>query len=314
MKNILVLCLSLLVVNTTYAEVGDANQTIYGQNSKSPYENNEEVEKSPFVDSINEMESMQSDTGINHVGSGSEEWLDKSYENEDLKTFTGKQGSLTKIDDRMIAKALMRKSQSALMFSYIYDTFDYFSVNNTYANTFQNEDSASAFQMGYLSLGYRTRFWGERFRIFGQFNGSVSFNKGKGSFQDGSLSNATIKLWHLPMSYHMGARFYLGRYVGVSASAGPLISALLQNRSDRGDGASDKDIRQAGFGFSGQVNIDFSMTQFFPTYGVKLKNESDIYDMNVSLIIRTMNVSNFKNEDVEISGTSFGIGVNFEYL
>ncbi len=312
MKNYnLLFTLTCLISFSAYSDV---NQQVWGQAKDSPYENNkqENTQQSPFIKGNSEMETNAKDTGIDHYNSNSD-WTKRNYKGADLSTYQGKNSEIIDFDNKEIIGNLYNKGKSSLMFSYVYDTFDYKDSAGVFESIFQN-DSASSFQMGYLTLSYRKNWSGESFKFFWQFNGGVSFNKGTALFTDGEESRTELKIWHIPLSYHLGAKMHFGRYLGLSVSAGPLVSGLLQNRNDREKGASDKDLRQFGYGFSAQAALDLSMSQMFPKYGVELKNDSGVNDMSVSLILKMLSASGFKNEDVEISGVSVGLGVNFDYF
>ena len=123
-----------------------------------------------------------------------------------------------------------------------------------------------------------------------------------------------LNLWVLPIDFMLGMKIHMGRYVGLTVAGGPSVAGIWQNRSDRTENDEDKDIRQVGFGFAAQGSLDFSLSQMFPSYGNYLKNNSEVSDFSLSLTARTMSLSNFKNKDIEISGTSFGLGFKFEFL
>jgi hypothetical protein len=307
------LIVSLLTTSFSFADLG---QTVPGQIVDSPYEDSSSTQnESPFVGNTEEskiFEKEETQGTILPAGVADDNWT---------KSISGQSAFVSSEDENYlefsnsdIAKDLYKKSKSAWGLAYFYDTYDYKDRANIFNRTFDRDDSDSV-QAGYLLISHRRNFYRGFADLFFEFNGGLSFNTGKGIFtDDGSESRTTFNLWLIPLDFMVGTKVHLGRYMGLSLAGGPSVAGLIQNRSDREEDDADKNLRQFGYGFTAQASLDFSLSQMFSGYATYLKNNSEVSDMSVSIIARTTSLSNFKSEDIEISGTSIGLGFKFEVL
>jgi len=313
MKNSLKVLSLLMVMNFTMA---DTAQNLSGQITDSPYENQkEESEETPFLSGTHKDKALSvkdSKGNIPAPGSSNDSWTNSI---QGQSAFIDQDNSnYQEFSNDEIVKKLHKKSKSAWGFSYYMDTYDYKDADNLFNRTFDS-DSADSTQAGYLMMNYRRNFYRGFADLFFQLDAGFSYNTGKGLFSDdNSESRTTINFWVVPIDFMLGTKIHLGRYVGLSLAGGPSVAAILQNRSDREEGADDKDLRQMGTGYAAQASLDISLSQIFSSYGNYLKNNSEVSDLSLSFIGRTMQLSNFKKEDLEISGTSIGVGFKFELL
>ena len=309
----------LSVIFLTSYSFADMSQNMSGQLTESPYEKDSEVEEgkeSPFVSGNvqnDEATKFKKNAGVIFPpGQASSDWTN-NVKGDSPFTYKGDQNYLEFKNNTMV-KDLYKVSDTSWGFSYFYDTYDYKDRNTIYARTFES-DSADSVQAGYLMMNYRYNMYRGPLDLFFQLNAGLSYSTGKGIFSDdGSQSKANFNLWLLPLEFTFGTKVHVGRYVGLSVSGGPAVAGLIQNRSDRDEDEDGKNLRQVGYGYSAEGSLDFSLSQIFPSYGIYLKNNSEVSDMTFSIIAKTMSLSNFNNEDIEITGTSIGLGFKFEVL
>ncbi|OIQ16687.1 MAG: hypothetical protein BM556_13565 [Bacteriovorax sp. MedPE-SWde] len=309
----------LSVIFLTSYSFADMSQNMSGQLTESPYEKDSEVEEgkeSPFVSGNvqnDEATKFKKNSGVIFPpGQASSDWTN-NVKGDSPFTYKGDQNYL-EFKNNTIVKDLYKVSDTSWGFSYFYDTYDYKDRNSIYTRTFES-DSADSVQAGYLMMNYRYNMYRGPLDLFFQLNAGLSYSTGKGIFSDdGSQSKANFNLWLLPLEFTFGTKVHVGRYVGLSVSGGPAVAGLIQNRSDRDEDEDGKNLRQVGYGYSAEGSLDFSLSQIFPSYGIYLKNNSEVSDMTFSIIAKTMSLSNFNNEDIEITGTSIGLGFKFEVL
>ncbi|EQC44782.1 hypothetical protein [Bacteriovorax sp. Seq25_V] len=310
-KNLLLL-ITLFVSFSVFAET-DAEQNLPGQITESPYENSDLEATSPYLENgikenLVEKEGLSSD-GMGVPVGASDEWTEK-YDvpkegNENYLEFKNSE----------LALELFQKADSALTFTYLYDTFTYNSKGDVFEKTFRNENSAKSGQSGYFLLSYQKMFYRGAFDFYWKTNTGLSYNTGRGRFiDDGSLSETSFNLWLLPIDFMLGSKLNLGRYVGVSVAAGGLAVGVIQNRSDRGEEDDDKNIRQVLTGYAAEASLELSLSQMFPSWANYLKTNSEVSDFSLAFTGRMMDASNSKSDEFGISGTSFGLGFKFELL
>ncbi|WP_412463465.1 hypothetical protein [Halobacteriovorax sp. RT-2-6] len=316
----LLICTLLVVSGKSFSV--DFNQPLPGEldSSTSPYENDngtsEEEDKNSFPNVFGSTPQQYTEEELKNavMNSQDKEWL-KTATDEGSILIDPSPNSYVEYKTEDLLRDMYQKADTQIGFTYIYDTFDYADSTGTFESTFQSDDSAAdSVQAGYLTFNYRKYFQRNIVSTFFQGNLGVSFNSGKGKFGDGSLSRTTFNLWLFPIDLNLGAKLNFGKKVSITAQGGAVVAPIWQNRDDREQGDDDKDIRQVGYGYNASASIDFSIYNIFPNFGMDLKKFSDVSDMSISLMAKTMDISGFKREDFSVSGMSFGIGFNFEYL
>lgn len=290
-----------------------AQQNVFGQLKDSPYENVKVKDDPAKPLTLDELKYKENQRVGGHVTSD-KEWLNKYPSGDQRATFQGGNKELTQFKNEELAKLYDGQSKDGISFSYIYDTYTYSDSADVYERTFRNENSAKSIQSGYLTFSYKRKFTSNVISLLGDFSLAVAYASGKGLNSQGELSRTSFQFWTVPLEYMLGARVSAGKYVSINLFGGPALAFVIQNRNDRERGAPDKKVQQFGYGYSGYLSLDLSLTKINPEYGISLKRSSDITDLSISLIAKTTNLGNFKDEDFEISGTSLGISFNFEYL
>ncbi len=313
------LLLLLLVVNIG-ASAQDYGQTMPGQLDEkdspyadSNYKNNDEA----FPDIIGGIPQQYTEEELKdaQMSEQDKEWLKTTSEEGSILIDPSPNGYVEYRSQDQV-KDYYQKSDSQIGFSYFYDTYDYSDTTGVFQRTFNSENPASkSLQAGYLTLNYKHYIQRNIVSTFFQGNLGASYNSGFASFADGSsVSKTKFALWLFPIDLNIGAKINMGRSIALSFQGGPTIAPIWQNRDDRVDGEDGKDVKQVGYGYNASASVDFSIFNMFPGFGMDLKRSSEVTDMSISLIARTMSISGFKKEDFEVSGASFGIGFNFEYL
>lgn len=316
---LILLCflVSFLNVQAKKKASRNTNQYLYGQKMSSPYENssNSKKDKSKSL-TIDDIKYNQKKSVNGYFPKKDNTWRERTYREPERLRFLGKEKEIVTYKNEELAKEYAGRGNSGLSFTYIYDTYDYADRAGIFKRTFENSDAAKSIKSGYLTFSYKNKFSkGERFSLLGDLSLAVSYATGDGLFGDtGEKSLTRFQFWTIPLEFMIGGRVSLGNYVDLNLVGGPAVAFIIQNRNDREDGAKDKKIQQVGYGFSGYASLDFSLTRINPNYAVSLKRTSSITDMSISIMLKTTSLANFKNEDFEISGTSFGLSFNFEYL
>jgi hypothetical protein len=204
------------------------------------------------------------------------------------------------------------KGHYLFSFGFHMDTYDWEDTRGRFQRTF--EDSTGSIRPGSLLLGF------QRYLFHSYINGTIGFNtgfgfsKGKAIFTTGEVSDTTLTLWQFPVELGLGLEIPLSSYFKLFAEGGPMGLALLQNRDDRESGEKGKNVRQFGYGYFAKAKFGISLSRFLSQYGHNLYSNYQITDSYLNFEIKMIDISNFKEESISVSGTSFGLGFSFEYL
>ena len=88
---------------------------------------------------------------------------------------------------------------------------------------------------------------------------------------------------------------------------------LYQSRTDLDRDNDDRYRRQISYGYFGQAKVQISVSAFFSGIAFSTYSESDMAGMYLNLEARTQSYENFQ-DDISITGSTFGLGFTFEYL
>jgi hypothetical protein len=197
-------------------------------------------------------------------------------------------------------------------FSYLKDSFSYKDPNDIYQKTFK--ESTGSVQAGYLMFSSDYFLTRKLIDTTIGLNAGFGYQKGKGYFINSyNESDTVFQLWTIPIDLSAGVEIPFSGFLKASASAGPSIMGLLQTRNDREKGESYKRRRQISAGYFLEGKFQISLTDFFPKYGYSLFKDYDITKAFFDIQARVQNYNKFQDE-LEISGTSLGLGFTFEYL
>jgi hypothetical protein len=218
---------------------------------------------------------------------------------------------LSSNSDRALFNRVAWAGESAFSFSYFRNDFSYRDPSNIYEKTFRQ--STGSIDGGSLLFSLDKYLWRGFADLYWQTNLGFGFNSGKGYFVTGEESDTRMSLWTLPLDLGLGIGLPLGRFARLTASGGPSAMGLYQSRSDRNSGEEDKYRRQIGTGYYANAKLQLSLSnafigsffEFFRTYRVT--------NAFLNFEARTQSYANFQ-DDIEIDGTSLGLGFSFDFI
>jgi hypothetical protein len=215
-------------------------------------------------------------------------------------------------DTLVMAKELRTNSSGSINIAFIKDSFNYQSENDVINKTIS--EGYRHVKGGTLHL--RSDQYYNRTKLLNTFwsvGAGVGYNAGRGIFVDGERSNTTFKLWEVPVDLSLGLEIPMTPLVKLSGSAGPSLMGLFQNRNDLQSGEKGRNKIQVSYGEFANAQFKVSLSGFSNDMAYNLFTESRITNLFLNLEARYENYQNFQ-DDIKISGASFGVGFTFEYL
>ena len=210
-----------------------------------------------------------------------------------------------------ILKEIRNKSKSSFSLEFFQNNFDYTDTRGIYSRTFDSDSGAKGGSL-HLSMDKYLYKGTLNFAYGGGFG--VGYSTGKGIFtDDGTVSTTRFNLYSLPLDLRLLVELPIGQVLKLSLAGGPSAMGLVQNRSDRDGGDSDKERKQVGFGYFAEGKMKLNLSHIFTDTGFSYYRDHEVSFMSVDLAVRTQNYSGFADE-VEISGMSYGLGFTFEFL
>ncbi|MAF78245.1 MAG: hypothetical protein CME60_08785 [Halobacteriovoraceae bacterium] len=202
---------------------------------------------------------------------------------------------------------------SAFSFTYIQDDYNVSDSRGVFQRSFVDaEDSRRG---GYLHLNF-DRFINRAFlSTFYGVGLGVGFSEGEGIFSDSTStkSNVTFQLFTIPVDMRLGMTIGRGKYFKLSVAGGPSVMGISQSRDDKERGEDEKHRRQYSFGYFGQAKAQISLSALFKDLAMGGFSQYQMTNMYLNLEARHQSYENFE-DDISITGTSFGLGFTFEYL
>ncbi len=225
--------------------------------------------------------------------------------------------SYERMSNRDLLKRFNNEGTRGFSFYYIKDEYDFFDSTGVYDRTF-GETASRSMQGGSLHFSFE-RFWSHRSIWIGwSMNFGVGLAQGKGSFTSGGTvaekSETTFSLWTLPVDLGLLVEIPVGSWLKIGLSGGPSLMGLYQHRTDKDNGESGKRVRQVSYGYYGKANLKISLSHLAPKLAVRNLKAYQMTKTYLTLEARLQSFENFQDEDVSITGSSFGIGFAFEYL
>ncbi len=262
----------------------------------------EEVSKSDNIDFSPLSETQDAYTNMKLDSIASNQGLPGDYDN--AKNFL-------EYDDKALLKKAHNKGNTDFHFSYyISNDLKIKGRGGLYNSIFKGKNSKN---YGPIMLGFHKFITKKFFEPFYGVNLGFQYGEGNGNFVSGGTSEATFKLWMIPVDAVFGFNMNLSRYVKVGLMGGPSVMGLLQSRTDFGEDEPLKRRRQVGVGYFAAGNAKISLSQIFTGYGFNLYRESDVTQLYLALDFRMVNYSSFQ-DDITIDGTATGVGFVFEFL
>lgn len=214
-------------------------------------------------------------------------------------------------NDKLLNKKFnLAKSSYSLLI--IKNTYEYTDENQVFKRTF--EDSDKGHKIGTLHVDYRKYLSKGILNTHIGMGFGIGHSRAKGLFtDDNSVSETTFQVWTFPIDLWLGAEIRMSQFFKLSLAGGPSALPILLSRNDRKEGDDDKEYQQIGTGYSGLLKFQLNWSAFSPDTGFKMLSNYGISNLYFDFLARYQNYDNFK-DNIQIAGTSFGIGFSFEYL
>lgn len=221
--------------------------------------------------------------------------------------------NLIEFKNREIFNKIHNKGESAFTFGYIKDEYEVKDSRNVFQNSF--EDATGSKRGGAVHLSFDNYLTRGLFNVSYGLGMGVGFWEGKGRFANSTTqeSNVVLKLYYAPIDFRLGLELNPSKYFKIGLSGGPSVMGLFQSRSDKNQNESDKYRRQVSYGYFGSAKLQLSMSGMSKSLAFKTFSQSDLTNMFLNFEARMQSYENFQ-DDISITGASFGIGVTFEYL
>lgn len=279
---------------------------LYDKEIDKEYSSSESTKQtdSPFVGQDKKIETTNLDEGV----SKEEELRDKGQ--RPLGAYESRPTLLETSYDEQFRK-FHQAGKTAFNLNYYVDSYQYAGKENVFTNTFEN--SSKSFQFGYLVLGMDRFFHRGAVDWSWGINAGISFKRGHGIFVDGTESDMYFTLWAVPIDFQLGMGLPLGRYFRLTTSLGPSVMGLLQTRSDKKSAEKYKRRRQVSYGYFGSASLKFAVSELFRSGTYKMFSQYDVTKYFINFDLRYHNYQNFQDE-IGVSGLSFGGGFTFEYM
>lgn len=217
------------------------------------------------------------------------------------------------LNKRQFAKEYINKSTSALNIAYINDSFKYNSDNDIIQKTIGEGDKHV--QSGLLQI--RSDHYIFKTFALNAFYGvgaGLSYNSGKGTFINGEKSEATFRLWEVPLDFGIGLEIPFYTWFKFCGIAGPSVMMLSQNRSDFGNNEKGKNKYQFGLGQFISAQFKMNLSVLSDNLAYDLFTSSQVTRLSLNLETRIVNYPKFQDPALTITGASLGVGFTFEFL
>jgi len=215
--------------------------------------------------------------------------------------------------NQRFTKKIMDEGKTGFELSYIMNDYDFEGKNDVFNRTYDSGGDKDR-RGGTIHMGFNTFFHRGFFDLAYGYNIGLGFSSGRGVFVGSQeKSDARVDLWQVPFDVSGTAEMNITRYVKLSVSGGPSVMVLMQVRDDRDDGEKGKRRRQIGYGYFGAAKFKISLSEMFSSNSFALVRDSSVSRYYLNLELRTQNYDNFQDE-IKITGNSFGLGFSFEFL
>ena len=298
-----------------------------GVNHVAP-EKDDDIEKSPFL--VSGQESW--------VFEESDE-LPSPFISHGLKEVEGiklnKKGTLNILGNTLPRKFSMSKSykenknkeildkvrdqsKDRLTFLILHDNFDYKSNTNNFNRIYRDSPKRDIY--GILQISYDWYYSPGFLDILYGLGTGWGHNGGKGVFLNRDSDDppsytqrVDFSLTTITLDLRMGVEFAFGRYFAFGVLGGPSVLGIIEYRSDRED-SREQNKRQASIGYFTNANLRFFMSSIIERLGIKLFGQNSVNRFSMNLEMRAHSYSQFKEKKMAIKGTSFGLGLTYDFM
>jgi hypothetical protein len=228
-----------------------------------------------------------------------------------LGTFDKSENYL-ELDKSQMAKNFRNRSSAAFNIAFIKNGYSYESKNDIINRTIG--EGYKHIKGGTLHIRSDQYFFRRDYvNTFWSIGAGVGYNSGRALFITGERSDTTFRLWEIPIDAGLGLEVPLYHWFKIAGTAGPSVTALYQNRNDYQRGEKGKNKIQVSYGEFASLQFKFNLTGMSNSLAYDLFSESKITNLLMNLEMRYHNYQNFQDE-IKVSGASFGLGFTFEYL
>ena len=311
---------------------GDLSREKYGFSDDTE----EILETSPFIIHANDKNQWEA-TNLNKESSspflfsgrkdlGDDETLNQLSEKEKLNIrgaslpgmFSDSE-NYQEYTNREIMEDISNQSRNRLTFSFIRDTFDYKNEDENFDKIYRNSDGTNIHGVFILKNDF---YYVKGFvNLFYGLGLGLGYNKGRGVFTDeegGKGDDYTDKVdftfYTVPVDARFGLEIPLGSYLGLSFSGGPGVLGVVEHRTDRGHESDDRNKFQMGGGYFGSASLNIVVSSISRRTGVKILSRNGVSRFSANLEARYHSYFGFKDDNLAISGASFGIGFSYNFL
>lgn len=308
---------------SSYAYPADLDHSISGDEVEDVLSNSSTPESSPYIINGKTPSSLENSKSNNE----GEDFMfsqvpevtgknDPKQKFEDVGyTLPGtfeKNENYIELDKNQMAKEFRNVSSGGINLSFIKNGYTYQSrndvINRTVGTGYKSIKGGSLFVRN-DSYFYRTTF----VNTYWALGAGLGYNSGKGIFVTGERSETTFNLWEIPIDLGLGLEIPISSWFKLAATGGPSVMGLMQSRSDFERGEKGKRKTQYSYGQFANLQMKINLTGFSGESAYDLFASSEITNLFMNLEARYQSYRNFQ-DDIKISGTSFGIGFTFEYL
>lgn len=216
------------------------------------------------------------------------------------------------LDKSQMAQSFRNKSSSAFNIAFIKNDYSYESQNDIINKTIG--EGYKHLKGGTLHFRSDQYFFRKDYlNTFWSVGAGVGYNSGHAIFITGERSDTTMRLWEIPVDAGLGLEIPLYHWFKVAGTVGPSVTALYQNRDDFQHGEKGKNKIQVSYGEFASLQFKFNLTGMSQNLAYDLFSESKMTNLLMNLEMRYHNYQNFQ-DDIKVSGASFGLGFTFEYL
>lgn len=206
------------------------------------------------------------------------------------------------------------KGTAAFTLTFFYDGNTYTDGTGIYEETFKG-DGAEWYNNVWAVLSSEFYLIKSFFNFALGGNLGAGYKAGNGVFaENGNKSETRFSLVPVVVDASVIFEFNFWNWVRVEAYGGPSIMGLIQGRDDRESDENDKTIGQISWGYFGGARFKLSLGEIFPKSNKSMFQSNDVTNYFVTFDIRYQYYSNFKQDNVQVSGTSGGLGLAFEFL
>lgn len=232
--------------------------------------------------------------------------------NEVPYTYENKKDLIT-FNNEHIHEQIYNKAESSFSLSYIMDTYDISDSRGVFQRSFV--DASGAQRGGAILLNFDEYFHRGVFNTFYGLGLGLGYSLGKGIFSSstGTESNVEFKLYSIPVDLRLGFDLVTSRYFRLSVAGGPSVLGLWQSRNDLERDDDQKYRRQVSYGYFANGKLQISISALSSSKALNMFSISDVTNMFLNLEARIQSYENFQ-DDLSITGASFGAGFTFEYF